>query len=372
MSFLFLAFKRMLRSLPFLLSLLLLTLTVTASLFCDRVIEPQGAGYVALSGGTESEAVQAGLSGRGFVRYETEEEMRHDIEAGILACGAVFVPDLESRITSASLEKSVRFLTSPTATLPTMFRLEIVTELLLAAAPYFSLPILETLAPSTDLRDEIVSAYHEELQSGTGFVFDVETVSGKVPDELGFALSLAVCLLSLFLFFLPLLQSCRLYQPEYRALVRRIGSKNALLTVFLPEAVVSFLLTLLALCIILPLGAVLSGKVRFIEWLLPAIISASLSASLGLLLPTVIRRADTLQMLTVPTLLLTLVLCPLFMNVANLLPAARFVQPFLPTYWIFAAKESPLLWGGIALLALPISALLLSFTLRSIDKPHNM
>ncbi len=372
MSFLFLALKRMLRSLPFLLSLLLLTATVTAALFCDRVIQPQGAGYVAQLGGAETKAVQEGLSARGFVRYETEEEMRRDIENGILACGAIFAPDLETRITSVNLEQSVRLFTSPTANLPTMFRLEIVTELLAAAAPYFSLPILETLAPSTDLRDEIVSAYREKIQDGMGFVFDVETVSGKAPEELGFALSLAVCLLSLFLFFLPLLQGCRLYQPEYHALEKRIGRKNALLTVFLPEAFVSLLLTFLALCLILPLGACLSGKIEFVEWLLPAIISASLSASLGLLLPTVIRRADTLQMLTVPTLLLTLVLCPLFINVANLLPAVRFLQPLLPTYWIFAAKEATLLCGGIALLALPLSALLLYFTHRGIDNPRGI
>ncbi len=371
MSFLLLACKRLFRSLPFLLSLLLLALTVTASLYSDRAIAPSPLGYTALGGGEETEALLTRLTERGFLRYESEDELRAAIQKGEIDCGAIFPADLETRITSASLENSVLFLCSPTAALPVLFRLEIVTELLFSASPYFSLPILEDLAPNADLREEIVERYQYEIQNGRGFVFDIETVTGEPPKETGFAISLAASVLSLFLFLMPLLQSCRLFQTGYRSLEGRLGKKTSLLTIFLPEALMSLLVTLLALCLIIPLGSRLSGQADFTAWLLPAVIAATLSASLGLALPLVFRRADALQMFTVPVLLLTLVLCPLFINIASLFPAANILRAFLPTYWIFAAKDAPLLLGIIALLSLPLSACLLLLTKSKgqLDKP---
>ncbi len=359
MTFLLLACKRLFRSLPLLLTLLLLVLTVTASLYSDRAIAPPTAGYVALGGGEETDAMLKRLSEYGFSRYETEDTLREAIGKGEIDCGAIFPADLETRITTADLENSVLFLCSPTASLPVLFRLEIVTELLSSASPYFSLPILEVLAPNADLREEIVERYQYELQNGSGFVFDVETISGNPPKETGFGISLAATALSVFLFLMPLLQSCRLFQSQYLALERRIGKKNALVTVFLPEALVSLLTTLLMLCLILPIGANLSGQTEIMGWLLPAFISAILLAALGLVLPILFRRADAVQMLIVPILLLTLVLCPLFINISLLFPTADALRLLLPTYWLFAAKEAPLLLGIIALGALPLSTCLL-------------
>ncbi|MBO5305832.1 MAG: hypothetical protein J6B12_03615 [Clostridia bacterium] len=359
MSFVLLAFKRLCRSLPFLLSLLCLTLCVTASLYANRAIEPSTAGYVALGEGEETEAMLMRLSGKGFVRYQTQETLREAIARGEIDCGVLFPADLEERITSANLEKSILFLRSPTAPLPVLFRLEIVTELLTSASPYFSTQILEKIAPGADLEDEIVNRYRYETQNGTGFVFDVETVSGEPPKETGFAVSLAVTVLSIFLFLMPLLQGCRLFQQSYTELEGRLGKKTALRTVFLPEALTSLVMTCLLLCLLLPLGAKISGQTDFAAWLVPALTAAVLSASLGLVLPLLLRRADSLQMLTVPVLLLTLVLCPLFINLALLFPQVSVFRSLLPTYWIFAAKDAPLLLGTIAILSLPIACFVL-------------
>ena len=358
MRYILLAGKRLFRSVPFLLSLILLTLTVTASLYCDRAVSSPRAGVVSNGTGEHTDAMLARLTEFGFLPYESEQALRDALQNGKIDCGAVFPADIEQRITTPHLDGSILFLYSPTTPLPDLFRLELVTELLTVAAPYFSVPILEQLAPNADLGDEIAERYRYELLNGTGFVFDLETVSGKEPTAVGFGISLATAALSLFLFLLPLIQSCRLYDISYAAIEKRIGKRKALFTVFLPEALVSLMTTLLTVSLLIPLAASVSGQTSFIGLLLPALFTAILHASLGLVLPLLFRRADALQMLAVPVLLLTVALCPLFFDFAMIAPAIDTVRLFLPTYWLFAAMEAPTVFGMAALLALPLCSML--------------
>ena len=358
MSYILLAGKRLYRSLPFLLTLILLILTVTASLFCDRAVTSPKAGVVSVGTGEHTAAMLERLTEIGFVLYENEQAMRDDLQNGMIDCGAVFPADIERRITQASLDGSIQFLYSPTTPLPDLFRLELVTELLTEAAPYFSVPILEKLVPSKDLSDKIAERYRHELLNGTGFVFDMETVSGKIPSETGFGISLATAALSLFSFLLPLICACRLYDRPYAAIEKRIGKRTALFTVFLPEALVSLLTTLALIALLIPISANVSGQTDFVHRILPAISVAVLHWSLGLVLPLVFRRTDTMQMLAVPVLLLTVALCPLFFDFSIVFPVVDTLRLFLPTYWLFAAAESPLIFGIAALTALPFSCIL--------------
>lgn len=358
MRYILLAGKRLFRSVPFLLSLVLLMLTVTAALFCDRAVSSPVAGVVSNGTGEHTDAMMARLTEYGFLLYENEQALRDDLQNGVITCGAVFPADIEQRITTPNLAESILFLYTPTTSLPDLFRLELVTELLTEAAPYFSVPILEQLAPSADLADEIAERYRHELLNGTGFVFDIETVSGKAVSETGFGISLATAALSLFLFLLPLIQGCRLYDGSYTAIEKRIGKRKALFTVFLPEALVSLVTSLLLVCLLVPLAALASGQTAFTSRLLPALLTAILHASLGLVLPLLVRRADALQMLAVPVLLMTVAFCPLFFDLAIIAPVIRTVRLFLPTYWLFAAAETPLVFVVAAMLALPLCSAL--------------
>ena len=155
MRYIFLAGKRLFRSVPFLLSLILLTVTVTASLFCDRAVSLPKAGVVSHGTGEHTAAMLERLTEYGFLPYDSEQALRDDLKNGIIDCGAVFPADIEQRITTPDPEQSIHFLYSPTTTLPDLFRLELVTELLTEAAPYFSTPILLELAPSADLSEKI-------------------------------------------------------------------------------------------------------------------------------------------------------------------------------------------------------------------------
>ncbi len=335
MTYLRLAARRLFRSVPFLVTLLCMAILVPAALLCGRTVAEPTAGFAANGTGEQTERLLSSLTDSGFIRYETEEALRTAISTGEVSCGAVLPADMEQRITSAKLDNSVLFLTAPTTILPDLFRISVVASVLSVASPYFSRPILEQLAPDSDLMHEIVSLYYEEQKNDTGFVFDVETVDGIAPEELDFGISFALTLLSVFLFALPLLQGCRLSSPQYLALKKRIGSRTAYRTVFLPEAAVSLLTTSLVLVLCFPVAALVSGKADFADKLIPALATAILLALLGLCLPLVFRRADALQMLLVPVLLLTIVLCPLFVDIGTFLPATRILRLFLPTYWIF-------------------------------------
>ena len=358
MRYILLATKRLFRSLPFLILLTLLTLTVTASLFCDRAVSEPKAGIVSGGTGVHTNAVMTRLAELGFLPYATEQDLREDLKRGVITAGAVLSADIEQRILAADLENTVLFLYTPTAVLPDLFRLEIVTELLTEAAPYFSVSILEQLVPSKDLSEMISEKYKNELLYGTGFVFDIETISGKEVTEIGFSISLATASLSLFLFLVPLILACRLYDRSYIAMERRIGKRAALFTVFLPEALVTLLTELLLVALLVPLSAMISGQTAFADRLLPALLATLLLFSLGLVLPLVFHRSDTLQMLAVPVLLMTLALCPLFLDLALLFPPLHTLRLFLPTYWLFAATEAPKAFGFAALIALPLCSIL--------------
>ncbi len=335
MTYFILAAKRLYRSLPFVISILLLLGAVTLGSLLGKETAVPGAGIVALGEGKETSALLALLAEQDFVLYENEETLRCAIARGDISCGAVLAPDMEARILSTELDGCIRFLYPADSILPELFRVSVVTGVLSVASPYFSTPILKELAPEVDLTEEIAARYQEEKQNGTGFVFDIETVAGNAPREEDFGERFALTLLSVMLFVLPLLQSCRLFRPEYRTLEKRIGRQTAYTTVFLPEVGISLFSTLAAIAVGIPSASLLADKPRLLAHMGSAVAAAILLSLFALALPLVIKRAESLQMLIVPVLLLTLVFCPLMIDISLLFPAARVIRLFLPTYWIF-------------------------------------
>ncbi len=335
MTYLYLALKRLSRSLPFLLSLILLLVAPTLGGLLGRQTASPNAGLVALDSSNETSQLIDILTEQGFLLYESEQAMREDIDLGRISCGAVLPADLGKRIRNVELDGSIRFLCPATALLPELFRVSVVSGILTVAAPYFSEPIIEELAPGYDLTSEIVAEYLARQNDGLGFVFDIETVETKPRVARDFGEIFGLTLLSVMLFILPLIQSCRICSDGYAALSRRLGKRIAYRTVFLPEVAVSQLCSLLCILIGLPLAAFLVGKPNLLAFLPSALLCSLLLGLLGLILPLVFKRADSLQMLIVPVLLLTLVFCPLFIDVAILFPAANILRAFLPTYWIF-------------------------------------
>lgn len=353
MTYATLATRRLLRSLCFVLSVALLFGVAVFGVWLDDADRGLQAGYYTPSQGPLTTALRQGLEGYGcFISFDSEQALRTAVSAGEVNCGLLFASDLEQRLQQPSLSGSVLLLHCATTTLPDFYREVAVAELLTVAAPYFSRPVLDRLEVGRDLTPDVVAAYEALQKEGNGFFFEVQSVQGDAPPISSFGVTWTVTVLSVLLFAIPLLQACRMYQRSYQELSHRIGRRAALRTVFLPEALIVLAAECVCLVVATPLSVAWSGQTQLWSYLPACLISAVLLFAVATALALLLQRVEWLQMLLIPTLLLTLVLCPLYVDYGLFFPLLRTARLFLPTYWVFCMRDCEAVWGIATVAAL--------------------
>lgn len=331
-----LAFRRLMRSAVFVLSMVIMLLAICGGGLCGRAYRGLRAGFVLENEGELSGQVCNELYKYGFARYDDEQKMREDVRFGRLDCGVSFCEDLEQRLSAVELTDCFKLYVSPLSTAPSMFSQAVCTELLYVAAPYLNLPVLERVAPGVDLEDEILGIYREMWQAQDSLFISYETIDGGQAHEAEFSETFVSLIVSLFLFIIPLMQGCRKYLKNYRGIRARIGSLRALQTVFLPEMLITLLCELAVLAIGLPAAALISGNPELMRLMLPAAVCALICCLLDIGIILVMPGGDAVQILMIPTLLLTLAVCPILFDLSAIIPPLRVLRPLLPTYWLTA------------------------------------
>lgn len=331
-----LSFRRLRRSAVFILSMIIMLLGICGGGLCDRAYKGLRAGFIFSGEGDNAERVCDELYKYGFERYYDESEMITAVRLGNLDCAVSFSDDLEERLLSVRLDESFRLYISPLSTAPLMFKEAVCTELLCVSAPHINFPLLEGLAPGSDFHDDILENYRKLWERKDGFSVSFETVDGAKAHEAAFSESFVSLIISLFLFVIPLMQGCRKYLNGYRGIKARIGKIDAFRTVFLPEMLITLICELIVIATGLPAAALISGNASLFRLLLPSIASALLLCLLDIGIILVMPSADSVQILMIPILLLTLAACPLIIDLSSILPFLRILRPALPTYWLIA------------------------------------
>lgn len=331
-----LSFRRLRRSAVFILSMIIMFLAICGGGLCDRAYHGLRAGFIFSGEGENAERVCDELYKYGFERFYDEAEMKTAVRLGRLDCGVSFCDDLEERLLSVELDNSFHIYVSPLSTAPSMFKEAVCTELLCVSVPYINFPLLERLAPDSDLNDEILDNYRRMWEERDGFSVGFETIDGAKTHEAAFSESFVSLIISLFLFMIPLMQGCRKYLKNYRSIEARIGKVCAFRTVFLPEMLVTLICELVVIAIGLPAAVLISGNTSLFRLLLPSLACALMLCLFDIGIILLMPSGDSIQILMIPTLLITLAACPLIFDLSSILPILRVLRPALPTYWLIA------------------------------------
>ena len=333
MKYILFAFKRMFTSVSFVVLLVLCTAVIyLASLDGTAGTYPTAG----VCGGGEGDNVQriiSHLTENGFVWFDDEAQMLRQIESGALDCGVVLPDDLAERLEHGAVDECVRFVTSPLSIIPELYRSHASAAIFREYAPYVA---ADALADSGIPREELLAEYELMFAQGFAFSFEILSADGEWHEQTD-TNGLVSGAAALVIFALIL----GMGTDDVRGnLVRRIGARKMLLTVVLPGTVVC----VAAVAAAGGVGIWLAGAAQLI---VPLGVYALLLGAVRIFLMAALKEARERYVLLAIVLILSLALCPIFVDLSLFSPALRVLRCVLPPYWFFLAAEKPLLWLAV-------------------------
>ena len=351
------------------ISLLLIPALMTGCILLFSKEESSPSAGFALDTSSPSEQALAFsrlLEEDGFLLME-KEELRESVSTGRLDCGFLFPASFPEAGATPAPEGSIRLLCSQRTVLDAFFREKLAARLLSLSAPslaagiagYYGFP-----GGEEELQDRF-SAWYED---GELYSFTFESVEGTPAPEEGILLSsLLSGIVALFPFSALLLSAGSLSPRKNRGLLQALGGGSFFRLLVFPLGLLQFCLVFLfTVGSLLLISAFFPGTIpSFIWYALPwyllslsgveALASAFLPSAGAFLLPAVFS--------------VSLILCPIFLDITVFLPLLEPLRWLLPPCWLYLPSDTPgastWLWPLLSLLIFSIGFLSLRFQCSS-------
>lgn len=340
------AFKRTLRNRLF---WAMLALLVGCVLFFGsiehRLTAPQ-AGIVLCDEDAAAVSLRDALAAEGVTVYPDEEAMRLAIRNGDIAAGFAVGRGLTERLASGQIGQCTRVYCMPTASFVEASMLRVSAHLCDLYAPY----LVERLSAEhgVTLSAQQVRAHIDGLlQSDAAFEFCFEDMQGAALQGRSYAQGLIYGIFAVLLFCLFVLCSATEKDASLQTVRGRIGGRRAFDTVFLPALAVRFALCAAAVGAAGLLCHTLYGtQVHRLWWqcglymLFLCGIGAAADALLG--------RFGRIQIAVMTLALLSLGVCPIFVDVSAFIGIPEAVKCLLPPYFFYKVMGAPALCAAVA------------------------
>ena len=325
MKHLLFAVKRLFVSFRFpLFLLLLLILPLLAQRAAGEVAVP--APVYAIEGQADADAARmaACLEEAGFAQADSAGEARDAVARG-RADAAVIIPgNISSNLANKDFKAALIFVKSPNSLQADLWQEHAAAALFTVYAPYIMADALDGSGLS---EEEIFAAYYDRIESGALFRFELESAKGYLTPLSERQDRFFLGAMSLLLFAACLYGAAEPLADETKTLSARIGKRRALLSFFLPGAVIRYgLFYLAAAC-----ASLLCGRAAM---LLPLLFYVLLLAIYGSLLK-LIPGKNWQGIFCLFLLLLSLALCPIYTDLSLVVPAVAIARCFLPPWWLW-------------------------------------
>lgn len=338
--------KRAVRRLA-LFVLLLIVPMVAAGV--SAVESPPAAGFYMNGQDPASVRVSEYLLDNGFVAVEDQAAIAELVRLGELDCGAVFPEDFGNRLAEGDLEESIVFYTAPSSFSPELYRNHVAAAVFRERASYISAALFEgTEVP----RDAVMAEYETMFADGYAFSFEVETVSGTAMPEDGKTRALVMGVSAILLFTVLFVLCAENVESSFKQILPRIGLRSSVKAVLIPETLLNVVFAAAACGI----GVAAAG---FPKLILPIVLHSLLLCGTGLILVSVLQSAKRVYALLPVLVVGSVALCPIYTDLALVIPAAAVIRKILPAYWLWLIAEAPGLW-------IPLSVAVLAAGLLSV------
>ena len=336
-----LALRRASRSVGF---LLLLGLTAAAILFVglsDAASRKVPAGVCDLSRSEQGARVIAYLLENGYIRFDDPSEMEKAVEQGSIDCCVTLPADFAECVKTGDIGRTVRFVRSPSSYMHDMYLNLASAAIFRERAPYIA---ADGFAGTDVTEEEMLEMYFSMFGDGCAFAFDIVTAEGTVIPENSKQKSLTMGAVSVFVTVLVFSSTADLLCGDFRDMSCRIGIRESMKSVLLPDAIVRGVLITAAVCLsLLVVGC--REETRFALTLLSAVpIFVLLAFGTGCILSVLLPGRESMRILLPLLVIAALALCPIYTDTALLSPVIGAVRSVLPPYWLWMIADAPLTW----------------------------
>jgi len=290
-------------------------------------------GYVCNSEGEDADYLRDQFDEAGFIRCESEDELKAEMGAAHLDCGVLVNEDFNSRLTTGAMEGVLTIVTGPETLLPELCRVQAVSVVTAIYAPYVT---YDALKDHVDMKT-VSDTYYEMLGEDRLFGFEIQTAKGKAVIDDSRSINLFKGSLAILIFIACFLGCCR---PAYRHALdiqKRLNFGGACGRVMIPEIIVRTVgIMIVSLVATLAVGKFMEPTGGYAGAMWAAVLLYTLIATLVGTVAVLILADSWILVITVFVTILSLGLCPMFTDLATYIPVLGMIRKGLIPYlmWI--------------------------------------
>ena len=289
-----------------------------------------------------SQRIAEHLLANGFVLCGDPDAMEELVQRGELNCGAVFSDHFAQRIAEGDVEGCVTFYRSPSSYTPELYKSHVAAAVFREYVPYISASAFDGTEVT---QQQVIEAYEAMFAQGYVFSFDVLlSDESREPADVK-TRSLAMGAVAILLCTVMFALCAGTMEHSFRTMVGRLGLRKCLTAVVLPET----LLNILWASASGGAGLYLAG---YPELIVPFVIYGVVLSGVGLILASAFGKASRMYVVLPILVICSAALCPIYTDLALLVPAVETVRCMLPVYWFWLIPGKPVLWALIGAVAL--------------------
>jgi len=317
-------------SFPLMILMMILVLPLTAGL--GQVSEQLPAGVVDLDGSVLSKRIVAELAKNGFVCYEGEAVLTEAVGTGEADCGIILPEGLSSMMEQGILGKNIRVICSAQSMAKDMYLGQVSATLFAELAPYITAKELEPFDIPTEA---VLEEYHAMLADGYAFSFELLTETGLPAPENVHAESLMLGVTAVLLYIAISMTVAELVHKDVKSVALRIGRKQAVCRVLIPGVTLRLCLLWLATAAGLLLSEPVTDGFQETTLILPALAYSLLITGFSLILALCCPDSRVLYLLLFVVLIASVVICPIYIDIAVVSPVIEKIRNLIPVYWLW-------------------------------------
>lgn len=323
------ALRRTLSDLAFIAALVALIALIALAPAAGAAAKYPPAGVCDLDGGEYAQLITSALVDAGFVLCEDEAQLIESVARGELDCGVVLLNGLDERIRTGAPHGVLGMITAPTTASESTARLNAAALLYRYAAPYISANVLGQHGVD---EAAVLAEYESYFADGLSFSFDISTADEAAAPENVRGRALAMLAAALGLFAAAMYGGAGVLGARFDSLAARVGLRRALIYSALPQLVLRWLIMWAAAALGFAAGG-LSGLI------LPAGAYILALTALSALLTGLLGDGTAQHTLLALMLVGGAALCPVFTDVALLLPRLAQLRWLMPPCWLWFAAD---------------------------------
>lgn len=333
------AVKRVLKNPLFLVMLVFLSLCVLFFGSIEREIVFPKSGITVRDDDAAALYLQQALANEGFAVYPDEESMCDAIRREEVAVGVAIKEGLTERLQAGKPEECTVLYCTPTASFIKVASLRVSAHLSELYAPYITERMMAQ--QGITLSHQEVRAYMERcFETDAQFEFSFNDTQGKPLQESNYSKSLIYGLFAVLLFCLFMLCSCTEKDDAYRNLHDRLGVKSAFWRVLMPSVAVKYLIAFLTVGGTALLCRHIYGTdIEHLFW--QCAVYLLFLCGISALLYAAVYRFATAQLYVLALALLSLGICPIFVDLTAYAALPEALKCLLPPYFFYKISSAP-------------------------------